>query len=110
MWRAHLADGQVVDHDGSNTILPFVDSIVRFEVIGRRGRVTVEPPFGHRVVFCKERAGGPGVQAVTTAYKVGLLDRTRGLIVEGMRIVDGEPRPEEPVEFDQAVIALYEAA
>lgn len=109
MWRAHLADGRTVDHDGTNNILGFINEIVRFDVIGSRGTVTLTPPPGHRVMFAKDRIGGPGLDAETIAYKVGMLDRSTGAI-EGLYVVDGEPMPDVAFQFSQEVVALYEAA
>ena len=109
MWRALLANGRTVDHDGSNTVLPFIDEIIRFDLVGSLGTTTIEPPVGHRIVFCKERIGGLGVDPKTIAYKVGLMDRDSGKIVASGRVVDGVLL-DEPVDFSQPVIDLYASA
>lgn len=108
MWRASLADGRVVSSLDAPNILSFVDLIVRFDVVGPLGTFTVEPPAGHRVVFVRERVGGPGVDAQTVAYKVGLLNRATGEL-EMRRVIDGAPA-EGSTDIAPEVLALYEAA
>lgn len=79
MWRAHLADGRVVDHDGDNTPQHFLDLIVRFEVFEPGGSrlALIEPGPGERVIWRWVRENN-GFEQRTVGVKVGLLDRESG--------------------------------
>lgn len=78
VWRASLADGRTVVYDGDNTPQPFLDLIVRFEVLhGGRVVVVLEPKPEQRVVFRWDRGIRSG-QQFQLGFKVGLLDRETG--------------------------------
>lgn len=79
MWRAHLADGRVVDHDGDNTPQHFLDLIVRFEVFAPNGAMIarLEPGPRDRLIWRWERAM-KGAEKATLAVKCGILNRDTG--------------------------------
>lgn len=77
MWRAVLADGRVVEFDGTNSPQPFLDQIVEFQIL-RAGVVVVRllPDQGERVIF---RRRNEGFNEFTTSIVVGLLNLEHGL-------------------------------
>jgi hypothetical protein len=77
MWRAVLADGRVVEYDGTNSPQPFLDQIIEFQII-RNGAVIVRllPDKGERVIF---RRRNEGFNQFTTSYIVGLVNLEHGL-------------------------------
>lgn len=79
MWRAYLADGRVVDHDGHNSPQHFLDQIVRFDLFTPRGLplARLDPGPEHRLVFRWVRETN-GVEQRTAGVKVGLYDRSTG--------------------------------
>lgn len=82
MWRAHLADGRVVDHDGDNTPQHFLPQIVRFEVFAPNGAKLAEVDPGPRdfVIWrwVRERWGSGDDQKRTAGCKLGILNRDTG--------------------------------
>lgn len=73
MWRATLKSGLVVDHDGHNTPLDFLDQIVRFEVFAPNGAklAEIEPGPGERVLWRWDRAIRGG-ERLTLGCKLGV--------------------------------------
>lgn len=89
MWRAHLADGRVVDHDGSNSPQQFLDLIVRFEVFAPNGAMLarLEPGPRDRLIWRWDRAITSDGEKATLGVKVGILNRDSGEL--DMRYLDG---------------------
>ena len=79
MWRAFLADGRVVDHDGDNSPQQFLPLIVRFEVFAPNGAKLAEVEPGPRDFplwrWVRETEGGP---TRTVAVKLGVVNRDTG--------------------------------
>lgn len=79
MWRAHLADGRVVDHDGENTPQHFLPLIVRFEVFAPNGAKLAEIEPGPReFVIWRWTRTIAGDEKQTVGVKVGVLNRDSG--------------------------------
>lgn len=79
MWRATLADGRVVDHDGENSPQQFLDLIVRFQVFAPNGAPLAEvtPGPNERVIWRWVRTNN-GRDRHTVGVKFGLLRRDTG--------------------------------
>lgn len=79
MWRAYLADGRVVDHDGDNSPTQFLPLIVRFQVFAPSGAMLAEVEPGPREFvlwrWVRETDGGP---TRTVGCKLGVLNRDSG--------------------------------
>lgn len=79
MWRAHLADGRVVDHDGDNTPQDFLPLIVRFEVFAPNGAKLAEIEPGPRdLVIWRWVRENNGAERRTVGCKLGVLNRDTG--------------------------------
>lgn len=77
MWRALLADGRTIQYDGTNSPQPFLDQIIRFELLGPNGPVVaLNPDKGERIIY-RRRSQGFGEWSV--GHVVGLLDLESGL-------------------------------
>lgn len=79
MWRAYLADGRVIDHDGDNSPQQFLDLIVRFEVFAPNGAMLarVEPGPREFVIWRWTRTNS-GADKRTVGVKLGVLNRDSG--------------------------------
>lgn len=79
MWRAYLADGRVVDHDGENSHIPLLDLILRFEVFAPNGAMLarVEPGPREYVIWRWTRTND-GATKRTVGCKLGILNRDSG--------------------------------
>lgn len=107
MWRAYLADGRVVDHDGDNSPSQFQDLIVRFEVFAPNGAMLarLEPGPRDRLIWRWTR-GVRGGERFTLGVKVGILNRDSGEL--DMRYLDaatGEWTPTTDVALTDAELA-----
>jgi hypothetical protein len=79
MWRAFLADGSIVQYDGTNSPQEFLNQIVRFDVLGKTGPLVSLTPESHqRVIFRWVREHRGAGQATVAGMKVGLLDKNQG--------------------------------
>lgn len=77
VWRALLADGQVVTYDGGNSPQPFLDQIIEFQLLDAgEVRVRLLPDKGERVVY---RRRNEGFNQWTTCHIVGLVNLEHGL-------------------------------
>ena len=104
MWRAHLADGRVVEHDGQNTPQDFLDLIVRFDVIAPDGSrlASLEPGVNERVIWRWQRANDGGGTR-TEGVKVGHLNRDTGEV--DVRLFDGRSWSPTDVVLTPAEVA-----
>ena len=106
MWRAYLADGRVVDHDGDNSPQQFLHEIVRFEVFAPNGAMLCRLDPGPRdcVIWRFVRENTGGVQR-TVGCKVGVLNRDSGELDVKLLNPDGSWTP-----TDDVVLTELEAA
>lgn len=105
MWRAHLADGRVVDHDGHNSPQPFLDLIVKFEVFAPNGAMLarLEPGPRDRLIWRWVRENN-GRKQRTVGVKVGILNRDSGEL--DLRLFEnGQWVPTDDVVLSEAELA-----
>ena len=88
MWRAYLADGRVINHDGHNAPQHFLALIVRFEVFAANGAKIAEVEPGPREYpIWRWVRENDGHEQRTVACKVGVLNRDTG--EASVRVWDG---------------------
>lgn len=76
MWRAFLADGRVVDHDGDNSPQEFLREIVKFQVFAPNGAKLAEIDPGPRdLVIWRFVRENTGAEQRTVGCKLGVLNR-----------------------------------